>query len=158
MTRGKVSPHPEWRLIVEALRRRDYGVQIPHAEMATITGLPERSPRYFNQVKRARTVLLTEHDKWLAVDRGAGYRLVVPSEFFGQGRRQLKFAARRLRIGAAIHGHAPQHRLSDAENAANANALAKMGALQIHTDRVLKQTKPPKLPATKPDTPKLLKS
>lgn len=154
---SRVSPHPEWRMIVDALKARDYGTEILHAEMAAIAGLPAQTPRYFSQVRRARMKLLLEHQRWLAAERTTGYRLVEPSAFHGQGRRQVKLAARRLRIGAAIHGHAPQHLLTDAENKANADALAKIGSLHTQVQKVLKQTRPAALPAAKPDTPKLLK-
>lgn len=151
---NQVQRHPEWKLVVEALKDQPYGTLVSHDEMAMIAQLAARTPRYFAQVNKAGRQLL-DWQKHLESVPSVGYRLVEPGEFHGRGRRQLRLAGRRLRMGAAIHAAAPQHLLTDAENTANANALAKIGALEAHRRRVVNDTRPAQLPP-KPDQPKML--
>jgi hypothetical protein len=139
-----VRPHPEWRVLVAALKDCPYGLFLPHDELATIVGLPAQTQRYYDQIGRARRTLLREWQRWLASEAPKGY-----------GRRQVRLAGRRLGVSLAIHGHAPQHLLTAAENLANTNALAKVGALATQLRRVQRETHPG-LPA-RPDMPKLLK-
>jgi hypothetical protein len=150
-----VRPHPEWRVLVAALKDCPSGLFLPHDELATIVGLPAQTQRYYDQIGRARRTLLREWQRWLASEAPKGYRLVEPKEFHGCGRRQVRLAGRRLGVSLAIHGHAPQHLLTAAENLANTNALAKVGALATQLRRVQRETHPG-LPA-RPDMPKLLK-
>jgi hypothetical protein len=157
MTIGAVRAHPEWRLIVEALSTREYGSVVTHAELTSLTGLSYPSPRYFGQVSKARVALLDDWQREIEPYHGVGYRLVNPADFFGRGRREVVRAGRRLRMSMRVHQAAPQHLLSDADNARNANALAKVGSLESQRRRVLIETRP-SLPVPKIDTPKLLRS
>jgi len=157
MKPGIVQAHPEWRLIVERLADEDYGVVIAHGTLATLTGLTSQSRRYFSQVQRARRVLLAEWQRELESMPGIGYRLVEPPEFTGRSRRQLRLSQRRVKRAGAILVAAPQHLLTDAENAANANMLAKVGALEAFGQRTLRDTRPSVLATTRVDVPKLLK-
>lgn len=152
---GRVQPHPEWRPVVEALKDREYGAVISHEEMAAIAGLPAQSRRYFAQVNKARRVLRRDWYRVLESEPSKGYRLVTPSEHHGCSRRQMRLMARRGRVAVDIVHATPQHLVSDAENVANANLLAKVGAVQAHLKNALKETRPVALPA-KPDMPKLL--
>lgn len=152
---GQVMRHPEWRLIVDALSARDYGTEITHAEMSAITGLAYPSVRYFQQVTKAKRRLLSEWSREMETLSGQGYRLVKPDEFHARARRQVVFAGRRLRRGASVLVAAPQHLLTDEQNSRNANALAKIGALEAQRKRVIAETRPV-LPPARHDTPKLL--
>jgi hypothetical protein len=153
---GQTRRHPEWRLLVEALSAREYGAFVPHEEIASVLQLAYPSPRYFGQVSRARRTLRREWRRELLAEPGEGYRLIEPVEFHGQSRRQVSFAGRRLRVGMEILIAAPQEKLTDADNARNADALAKLGALETQRRRVIRQTRP-SLPPPKTDVPKMLK-
>lgn len=151
-----VRPHPEWRLIVELVSPRDYGETVSHQEIAASTGLEYGSRRYFQQVQRARKVLLTEWRKELETVASVGYRLVTPNEFHSRFRRQLRLAGRPLRQGVRVLVSAPAERLTDAQNAQNADSLAKVGALEAMRRRTVTDTCP-SLPITKRvDNPRLI--
>lgn len=153
---GRVSPHPEWRIIVEHLRHAPYGTEVPHAEMEQITGLRVGSYSYYRQVVRARRELLREWQRELETVPRNGYRLVSPSEFHGRARRQVRLAGYRLRQGKDVLVAAPQHLLSDDENRRNADMLTKVGRLESLRLGVLRDTRP-SLPAPPaPDVPKML--
>lgn len=151
---GNINPHPEWRIIAQQLSTRAYGDVVTHSEIGAMSGLTHPSHRYFAQVGKARRALLREWDRELESVPGVGYRLVMPSEFIDRSRRELGFAGRRLRLGAQILVAAPQSLLTDAENARNANALAKIGAIESHRRNVMKDTRAA-MPM-KRDVPKML--
>lgn len=153
-----VQPHPEWRVIVGLIQTREYGESIPHAEIAAATGLSYGTQRYFQQVQRARRVLLTEWRKELETLKGTGYRLVNPDEFNGRFRRQLRLAGRPIRQGLRVLVAAPAERLTDAQNAQNSDALAKMGALESLRKRTAAETRPSLPPHRPADTPRLLQT
>jgi hypothetical protein len=156
MTVGSAKPHPEWRLIVEALALRDYGTIVTHEDIMQFTALRYPSPRYFAQVSRARRELLRDWERELASEPKVGYRLVLPGEFHGRGRRELIFAGRRLNLSALIHNAAPQALLSVEDNARNANALAKLGALKVQYRKAVQDTRPTAAIKTR-DMPKMVK-
>jgi hypothetical protein len=151
----QLHPHPEWRIITDALSTRDYGTIITHAEVSTLTRLRYPSPRYFAQVGKARRALIADWQRELQSMPGIGYRLVNPEEFHGRSRRELRLAGPHLRLSAKILIAAPQARLSDADNARNANALAKIGALEAQRRKVATETRP-SLPPPRISTPKML--
>jgi hypothetical protein len=153
--RGSVSPHPEWRIVVEMLSGRDYNTEISHTELSDATGLRHGSSRYFSQIRKARRVLLADWQRELESMPGLGYRLVTPSEFGGRARREIVISGRRIRTAKSILVAAPQHLLSDHDNAKNADALSKFGALEAHRLSALKSTRP-SLPPPRADVPKML--
>jgi hypothetical protein len=151
-----VQKHPEWRVIVELMREAPYGSMFSHAEIAASCGLSVCSPRYFRQVAQARKVLLNDWQRETETVRGQGYRLVEPPQFFGRARRWLTLAGKRVRRAAKTLVAAPQHMLTDEQNMRNADALAKIGALESQRRRVLTETRPSLPPPKKPDVPPLL--
>lgn len=153
---SQTHPHPEWRIIVDLLHAAEYGAQFSHAQIAAATGLPMQSLRYFQQVRRARRALLEDWRRWLEPVKAVGYRLVEPTEFHGSSRRQVILGGRRIRQAARILVAAPSELLSDGDNRKNADALAKIGALESQRRKVMAETRP-SLPAAKmADQPKLL--
>ena len=155
--RMMVKPHPEWRLLVAALSTRSYGTLVTHDEVMQLTGLLYPSPRYFAQVSKARKALLKDWEREIETAPRLGYRLVLPGEFHGRSRRELGFAGRRLRLSARILMAAPQTLLSPEQNMRNANALAKIGGLELQRRKVALATRPSaELPARQ-DVPKMVR-
>lgn len=143
---GHTQHHPEWRVIVEALCRREYGDIVSHEEMERIGSLHYPSHRYFSQVAKARKALLKDWQREIETLPKIGYRLVNPDEFHRRSRREVSLAGRKIRRGVQILVAAPQDRLSTADNARNADSLAKLGALESHRRKVMIGTRP-SLPA-----------
>jgi hypothetical protein len=157
MADGRVTakPHPEWRLLVAALSTREYGALVTHDEVMQLTGLRYPSPRYFAQMSKARKALLKDWEREVESAPRLGYRLVLPGEFHRRSRRELGFAGRRLRLSAQILVAAPQALLSSEQNMRNANALAKIGGLELQRRKVSHATRPSaELPA-RHDVPKM---
>lgn len=153
---GTVSPHPEWRVVVDALKGRDYGAVVSHEEIANLTGLPAQSRRYFSQMKRAKRGLLEWQRELESLPR-QGYRLVMPYEFHTRGRRRIRLAGHQIREGVRTAASAPSHLLSDQENARLADLQAKLGSLESQHRQLLRSTFTA-LPAPKVDEPKMLKA
>jgi hypothetical protein len=153
---GLTKQHPEWRLIIEALKERPYGSSISHAELAAVADLQPQTRRYFSQVNRARKTLLDEWQRELETVQGAGYRLVEPSEFFGRVRRGIRLIGRRARATMRVAAAAPSHLLTDQENAKMADVQSKLGSLESQRRRLFSSTRPSLPLATQADVPKLL--
>ncbi len=154
---GKTSPHPEWRIIVERLSVMDYDTLVTHAAIAEMTGLHYPSPRYFQQVRRARGRLVDDYAREIAAVFGQGYRIVTPEVMVGgRARREGIRGLRHWRMEARLRRGAPQQLLSDEHNRRNADALAKLGGLLAHAGEYRRETRPSALPPPQKDVPKML--
>jgi len=149
---------PEWRTMVDFITATySYGDRIAHAALGASCDLDPASPVYYQAVARSRRALLVDHRIVLQNDRGVGYVLTEPSGFFAVACHHATKAGRRIRLAITTLIAAPQELLSDGENRRNADAAAKLGALETNRRRTLTEVK--KLPTTPPpDVPKMLPS
>lgn len=152
---GQTTPHPEWRIVVGMLRGRDYDSTVSHDELARATGLRYPSPKYFNHVNRAAKALRREFDRVLVSVASLGYRIINPNECNGEARRQAQIAQRRTKRARETIAAAPDDKLTEPERLKKTDTLAKFGALEAMSRRVLKETRPAALPTARVDTPKL---
>lgn len=153
---GQTSPHPEWRILVEHLRHADYGTEISHDEVSDLIGLSVGDIRYHRHVGRARIELRHDFQRELETVNGKGYRLVLPHEFHGRARRELRLAGKRLRASKDVLVAAPQHLLTDEQNRRNADALAKVGRVESMRLGAMRDTRPTLPAPPRPDVPKMI--
>ena len=149
-------PYPEWRVIVNALKDREYGTTLMHQEIAALAQLVPRSPRYFQQMQRAKRELLKEWRRELETVPREGYRLIQPDEWHQRMRRGFRLIGYRsrqvLRLGVA----APLTEMSNDQRARVADAFSKAGAVETQRRRITLSTRP-SLPMPKADVPKMLR-
>lgn len=148
-------PHPEWRLVVDALQAAAYDSVYAHEALAEIMHVPPRSCRYYGQMQRARRHL-REYQRELETVRTQGYRIIQPREHQAASRRKVVIGLRHHRTAIAIAQATAIEQLTPEESAKLANHLSHVGSLVTHGRSALQKTRLGILPAPKADVPKML--
>ena len=149
--------HPEWKELVEQTKACEYDSFFTHARVAVVLGMgPERGRADYRMVGRWKNELLSEHQRYVISVHEKGYRVVKPNEHQREMRQHIRKIKKVARHGIAV-GHATAiAQLTDEENRAHADTLAKMGSLAVFTEQVQRETRPAMYAAKLPDRPRML--
>lgn len=152
---NQVLPHPEWKLLVEAMKEAPYGSEYSMEDMARIAMLPILARSRLNaQIQKAKKHLRRDYERVLVYERAReNYRIILPGEHYGSGRRDMGLAAKRTRVAVEKLQATPMNLISGDEQTRTTNAIAHMGAAITFIKKTLRITRPC-LPV-RPDIPRL---
>lgn len=94
--------HPPWKELVRRACQWEYGSLHSHHEIAEILQIKYPSRAYYSCLRRARDVLLCEHQRCLVPIPKFGYRVLRPEEHVRESLRQVRLAQGRLNRGYEI--------------------------------------------------------
>jgi len=94
--------HPPWKELVRQACQWEYGSLHSHNEIAGILQVKYPSRAYYSCLRRARDVLLCEHQRCLVPIPKFGYRVLRPEEHIRESLRQVRLAQNRLYRGYEV--------------------------------------------------------
>lgn len=151
---AKVLQHPEWKLIVQQLKESPYGSEYSTEDLAAFAMLHVDHPRLNNQIQRAKKNLRHDYERVLAYDRTLKkYRVILPEEHYGHGRRDMGKAVRRVKIAMQKLQATPMDKIGEDDQRRTTNAIAHFGATVLYMKGSLKNTRP--CLTVLPDVPRL---
>jgi hypothetical protein len=146
---GKVSRHPEWKALYDALMPliNKGEVSFDYDVLSKLAGIDICSTRGRAQFYKCRKEILEKHRIWLENQSAVGYNVIPAGEHFKAAKKRVKQAGRKVKLAKDINEHTDETKLSQEQRIARLTMSATLQSLSkafLSMSRKLKVESSPK--------------
>lgn len=133
--------YPIWRELVKVANGWEYGTLHTHEEISGIIGVPPKTNRYYNIVRRAKTDLI-QYGKLFDTYVDKGYQVIEINRYNEKTFEDIRKAKKHLDLSVIMSQHAPVDKMDAGTRGKHDVFLVKqVGLLNMFTPKYVEITK-----------------